>query len=162
MSAMLQPRIEIRAMRRSDVSAVYAIEKVSYPFPWTRSILVDCLRVGYHCRVLSVDSTIAAYAIVTQAVDEAHLLNLCVNSQHRRQGLARLLLARVKNEALASGANRLFLEVRPSNRSAVKLYRSSEFRLIGRRPGYYPAEGAREDAMVMVCHLDDESGGGQR
>ncbi len=141
-------------MRRSDVSAVYAIEKASYPFPWTRGILVDCLKVGYDCRVLTLDACIAAYAIVTQAVDEAHLLNLCVSADHRRQGLARLLLEQIKNETRLTGARRLFLEVRPSNPGAVKLYRSSGFRLIGRRPGYYPAEGEREDALVMVCRFD--------
>jgi ribosomal-protein-alanine N-acetyltransferase len=149
-------------MRRSDVATVYAIERASYPFPWTRGILADCLKVGYDCRVLTVDSMIAAYAIVTRAIDEAHLLNLCVSSDYRRQGLARLLLEQIKNEARAIGANRLFLEVRPSNRSALRLYRSSDFRLIGRRPGYYPAEGAREDALVMVCHLDDDTGAAAR
>lgn len=159
MSAVIQPQIEIRSMRRSDVSTVHAIEKASYPFPWTRGIMVDCLKIGYDCRVLTVDGMIAAYAIVTQAIDEAHLLNLCVDSSFRRQGLARLMLEQIKNKARSTGAHRLFLEVRPSNRSALKLYRSSDFRLIGRRPGYYPAEGAREDALVMVCHLDDEPRG---
>ena len=147
-------------MRRADVSAVYAIEISSYPFPWTRSIMVDCLRVGYDCRVLTVDGIIAAYASVTQAVDEAHLLNLCVSSEHRRQGLARLLLQQIQREARLTGAQRLFLEVRPSNPGAVALYRRSGFRLIGRRPGYYPDAGEREDALVMVCRLNpaDQSG----
>lgn len=162
MSAVVEPKIEIRAMRRSDVATVYAIERASYPFPWTKGILVDCLKVGYHCRVLTVDASIAAYAILTQAVGEAHLLNLCVASTHRRQGLARLLLEQIKIEMRATGAKRLFLEVRPSNPGAVSLYRTSGFRLIGRRPGYYPAEEAREDALVMVCHLDSDLQDGPR
>lgn len=155
MAAVIQPKIEVRSMRRADVSSVYAIEKASYPFPWTRGIMHDCLRVGYHCRVLTVDTSIAAYAIVTQAADEAHLLNLCVDSARRRQGLARLLLEHVMVEARSKDVTRLFLEVRPSNSSARKLYASSGFRIIGRRPGYYPAGDAREDALVMVCHLDE-------
>ncbi len=155
MVAVLRPDIEIRAMRRSDVHAVNAIEQASYPFPWTKGILADCLRVGYHCRVLTVNAEIAAYAVVTHAADEAHLLNMCVAQSFRRQGLARLMIGHLMDEVQVVGAGRMFLEVRPSNPGAILLYKSMGFRKIGRRPGYYPAEGGREDALVMVCHLDD-------
>ncbi|MEN1727008.1 MAG: ribosomal protein S18-alanine N-acetyltransferase [Pseudomonadota bacterium] len=155
MVAVIRPAIEIRAMRRADVSRVNAIEQASYPYPWTKGIIADCLRVGYHCRVLTVDREIAAYAFVTQAIDESHLLNLCVSEDYRRQGLARLMLMHLMDEVQVIGASRMFLEVRPSNPAAIALYESMSFRKIGRRPGYYPTDDGREDAVVMVCHLDE-------
>ncbi|RFF30283.1 ribosomal protein S18-alanine N-acetyltransferase [Wenzhouxiangella sediminis] len=158
MAAILSPRVEVRAMARGDLDAITRIETASYPFPWTRGIFQDCLRVGYRCHVLEANSEIAGYGIVSHALDEAHLLNLCIHPEQRRGGLARLLLEHVVREARVGTANRLFLEVRPSNEAAVALYRGSGFRTIGRRPGYYPANEGREDAMVMVLHLDDRRG----
>ncbi|MEE4303405.1 MAG: ribosomal protein S18-alanine N-acetyltransferase [Wenzhouxiangella sp.] len=158
MAAVLSPRVGVRAMARGDLDAVTRIETASYPFPWTRGIFQDCLRVGYRCHVLEADGVIAGYGIVSHALDEAHLLNLCIHPEQRRGGLARLLLEHVVGEARVGAANRLFLEVRPSNEAAVALYRSSGFRAIGRRPGYYPADEGREDAMVMVLHLDGRRG----
>lgn len=158
MAAILSPRVEVRGMARGDLDAITRIETASYPFPWTRGIFQDCLRVGYRCHVLEADGEIAGYGIVSHALDEAHLLNLCIHPDQRRGGLARLMLEYVVREARVGAADRLFLEVRPSNEAAVALYRSSGFRAIGRRPGYYPADEGREDAMVMVLHFDGQRG----
>jgi len=154
MAAVLQPRVAICAMKRGDLDAVCRIEQISYPFPWTRGIFQDCLRVGYRCHVLFVGDAVAGYCIVSHALDEAHLLNLCVHPERRRNGLAKLLLDHVVCEAELAAVGRVFLEVRPSNKAAVALYKGNGFRKIGRRPGYYPAEQGREDAIVMVMHLD--------
>jgi ribosomal-protein-alanine N-acetyltransferase len=154
MVAVIRPEVDIRRMERSDLAEVFTIEQASYPFPWTRGILTDCLRVGYRCRVLTVDREIASYAIVSHAMEEAHLLNLCVAETFRRRGFARTMLLHLIDEVRTVGIARMFLEVRPSNPGAVELYRSLGFRKIGRRPGYYPAEHGREDALVMVRHLD--------
>jgi ribosomal-protein-alanine N-acetyltransferase len=158
MAAVLSPRLAIRAMTRGDLDAVAGIETDSYPYPWTRGIFQDCLRVGYRCHVLAFDDAVAGYGIVSHALDEAHLLNLCIHPGQRRNGLASLLLEHIVREARVGAANRLFLEVRPSNRGAVALYKGSGFRTIGRRPGYYPDDKGREDAMVMVLHLDRQPG----
>lgn len=158
MVAVVTPTVEIRAMRRGDVDTVSEIEQRSYPFPWTRGIFQDCLRVGYRCHVLEAGADIAGYGIVSQPVDEAHLLNLCICPEHRRGGLAALLLDFLVREARLGGAERMFLEVRPSNKGAVALYRASGFHIIGRRPGYYPAKKGREDAAVMVLHLQRQPG----
>lgn len=156
MVAVVSPEFCIRRMERNDVATVHAIEKMSYPFPWSRGIFVDCLRVGYRCHVLVENDDIRGYAIVSAAMDEAHLLNLCIHPDRRRRGLAGMLLEHVVNEICIGGAHRLFLEVRPSNKGAIALYRQSGFHVIGRRPGYYPDRGGREDAMVMVLHLDEK------
>jgi len=155
MAAVLRPDYAIRPMRRGDADAVFDIEQASYPYPWTKGIFFDCLRIGYCCRVAEFDGAIAGYAILSAAAGEAHLLNLCVAPDHRRNGLGQLLLDGVLVDASLLQAGRLFLEVRPSNKPAVKLYRHNDFRVIGRRPEYYPGPGGREDALVMVHHIDD-------
>ena len=157
MAAVLEPSLSIRGMQRGDLSAVTAMEKASYPYPWSRGIFSDCLRIGYRCHVIEVDGLLAGYTIVSMAVDEAHLLNLCIDPGRRRQGLASVMLDHVLREVRIAGMDRLFLEVRPSNRGAVTLYRRRGFQVIGRRPGYYPAADGREDAMVMVLHLEPDS-----
>ncbi len=158
MVAVLQPRVELRPMRRDDLNAVHAIEAVSYPFPWTRGVFADCLRVGYCCRVAEVDGELGGYMILSAGAGEAHLLNLCVAPVARGAGLARVLLDGALVEAQLLRAGRLFLEVRPTNTRAVELYRKNGFRTIGKRPGYYPADDGREDALVMVRHLDEAEG----
>lgn len=162
MVAVLEPEYAIRPMRRGDADAVFEIEQASYPYPWSKGIFFDCLRIGYCCRVAEFDGGIAGYAILSAAVGEAHLLNLCVASDHRRNGLGQLLLDGVLVDASRLQAGRVFLEVRPSNKPAIKLYRQNDFRVIGRRPDYYPGRGGREDALVMVHHIDDRCTGSRR
>jgi ribosomal-protein-alanine N-acetyltransferase len=155
LAAVLTPECSLRPMRRGDVSAVHAIECDAYPHPWSRSIFADCLRVGYCCRVADVDGRVGAYSILSAAAGESHLLNLCVARTHRRIGLGQMMLEGITVDARLLGAHRLFLEVRPSNAAAIALYQASGFRVIGRRPDYYPRGSGREDALVMVRHLDD-------
>lgn len=150
MAAVLSPRLAIRRMVRGDLAAVHAIEESSYPFPWSRGIFVDCLRVGYRCHVLTADETVCGYAIASYALDESHLLNLCIHPERRRAGLAGVMVDHLLREARLASAARMFLEVRPSNVAAVALYKRYGFRVIGRRPGYYPGHDGREDAMIMV------------
>lgn len=154
MVAVIRPQVELRNMARGDLSAVHAIEKASYPFPWSRGIFVDCLRVGYRCHVISIDGAVCGYGILSAALDEAHLLNLCIHPARRRGGLARMMLDHLIDEVRILGIDRMFLEVRPSNKAAVSLYRRYDFHVIGRRPGYYPGAEGREDAVVMVRHFD--------
>lgn len=158
MVAALKPDCKLRPMRRRDVGAVHAIERDSYAYPWSKSIFADCLRIGYCCRVADVDGQVGAYAILSAGAGESHLLNLCVAAAHRRAGLGQLMLEGITVDARLLGAQRLFLEVRPTNAAAVALYERNGFRVIGRRPDYYPAEAGREDALVMVRQLADGDG----
>lgn len=154
MVAVVQPALEIRPMRRADLDAVMAIEHEAYPFPWSLGIFKDCLRVGYRCLVLTERERVCGYSVFSVAVDEAHLLNLCIAGSDRRRGLASLVLEHVMADMALAGADRVYLEVRPSNRAAVRLYAYHGFRKVGRRPGYYPDDEGREDALVMVRHLE--------
>jgi ribosomal-protein-alanine N-acetyltransferase len=136
-------------MQEADLAAVLALETRSYAFPWTEGIFRDCLRVGYFCSVLEIDYLLAGYGVISSAAGEAHLLNLCVREEFRCRGLGRRLLDHLLDLASHSGARLVFLEVRPGNTAAIRLYETMFFQQIGMRRGYYQAEGGREDALVM-------------
>ncbi len=161
MSAVVSsPQLHIRTMLSSDVDRVMEIEADGYNFPWSPAIFLDCISAGYQCSVLNGDDAIVAYTIVSVAAGEAHLLNLCVHSDHRGQGCGSLLLSHLLIDARAAGAKDMFLEVRPSNESALALYQRNGFRSIGTRPNYYRALGGREDAIVLTRSLDHDEATG--
>lgn len=143
----------VRPLAEADLDRVMEIELEAYPHPWTRGIFADCLRVGYPCWGLQVDASLVGYCILTHAANEAHLLNLCVAPSWQRRGLGGILLEHVVRLALAHRCESIFLEVRPSNRDAIRLYQRSGFTVIGKRPGYYSNGDGREDAIVMRLKL---------
>ncbi len=156
MSAVTRPGpVSLRALRESDLNAVMAIELRGYPFPWTRGIFIDCLRAGYPGLAMERDGLLVGYGVLSIAADEAHVLNICIAPLAQSRGLGRQLLRALVQLAADRGAQRVFLEVRPSNTPALALYHSEGFNEIGRRPRYYPAAQGREDAVVMAIELVD-------
>jgi len=144
----------LRTMIESDLDQVMAIEQRIYPFPWTRINFADSIASGYDMPVLEIAGPIAAYAVVMRGPDEVHLLNLSVDQPHQGRGLGRRLLEQLLDDAKMRGAWSMLLEVRPSNTSAIRLYRSMNFETIGVRRRYYPSWGrSREDAIVMRRNL---------
>jgi ribosomal-protein-alanine N-acetyltransferase len=154
MSAVLNsPFPVIRKMTKHDLDAVLAVEQRAHTHPWTEGILRDCLRVRYSCWVCECGDAVVGHAVMSFAVGEAHLLNLCVDPDLQRQGIGRRLLHRVMRVARERQADTLFLEVRASNFPARALYESEGFAEIGERRGYYPAHGGREDALLFARSL---------
>jgi len=145
----------LRPMREDDLDAVMAIERCAYPFPWTHGIFRDCLRAGYPSWVLHSAGTLVGYGVISVAAGEAHVLNVCIDPHWQGRGLGRRLLRALVKLARGHGAQRMYLEVRPSNPGAVALYHHEGFNEIGRRPRYYPAAQGREDAIVMAIELLD-------
>ncbi|WP_425481383.1 ribosomal protein S18-alanine N-acetyltransferase [Luteimonas terrae] len=143
----------MRPMRATDVDAVMDVELRAYPFPWTRGIFDDCLRAGYPAWLLHVDGRLAGYGVLSIAAGEAHVLNVCIDPSLQGGGLGRRLFRALIDIARQRGAERVFLEVRPSNPHAIALYHDEGFNEIGRRPRYYPAHTGREDAIVMAREL---------
>jgi ribosomal-protein-alanine N-acetyltransferase len=148
------PSVAIRPMRKSDLDAVQRIEQESYRFAWTEGIFDDCLRVGYTCIVAEIDFLLVGYAVLSAGAGEAHLLNLCVAGNFRCRGLGRRLLLDMLSRVREAGASVVFLEVRPSNTAAIRLYQTLGFVQIGVRRGYYQDVDGREDAIVLRLTLD--------
>ncbi|HKN78100.1 MAG TPA: ribosomal protein S18-alanine N-acetyltransferase [Lysobacter sp.] len=143
----------LRPMREADLPAVMAIEQRAYAFPWTQGVFRDCLLANHPAWVLVEDGHVIGYAVLSVAADEAHVLNLCTAPEVQGRGHGRRLLRALLQLARGRGAQRMFLEVRPSNGPAIALYHDEGFNEIGRRPRYYPARDGREDALVMALEL---------
>lgn len=150
MSAQLQHRWNLLALHPAQLPQVLAIEQRAYPFPWTEGIFRDCMKAGYGSWVLiDENGRIGGYAVTNLAVDEMHVLNLCVDPSFQRQGHGRRLLEHIMQLARVANATIVLLEVRKSNSAAIKLYDSEGFKRLGVRKNYYPAAGGREDALVL-------------
>ena len=149
MSAILKdPLLRIRPMRAEDLPAVMAVELAAYEHPWTEGIFRDCLRVGYCCWVCEHGDRPIGHGVMSVAVGEAHVLNLCIDPRWQGEGLGRQMLERLLRVARQHHADTAHLEVRMSNDKAIALYESVGFREVGRRRGYYPHQVGREDALV--------------
>ena len=143
----------LRDMTLADIDAVLCIEQQVHRHPWTRGNFIDSLENGHICKVYVGMDEIVGYAILMPAVDELHLLDICISGDYQRKGVGKKLLREMLTLASELKFSRVLLEVRPSNLAAIVLYRAAGFGEIGLRRGYYPAEQDREDAIVMENKL---------
>ncbi len=141
--------VHIRTMVHDDLVVVSDIERRSYEFPWSHGVFRDCLLAGYSCIVVDRGDLVVGYGILSMAAGEAHILNLCVDSNYQQLGYGERLLDEILMRARGAEINEIFLEVRPSNESAISLYQKKGFRQIAYRPSYYQARKGREDAAVL-------------
>ena len=153
MSALLDNLPRYRRMTADDLDAVMAIENKVYSYPWTRGNFSDSLSAGYHCWIVECSGEILGYSVLMIAVNEAHLLNLSIAAEWQRRGLGREMLKFLIKLARDFFANKIYLEVRPTNVAGRALYANAGFREIATRRGYYPAGPGREDAVVMEMQI---------
>lgn len=140
-------------MTDADLDAVAVAEARIHPFPWTRGNFADSLATGHGAWLALEGGRMAGYAILMQAMDEVHLLNISVLPELQRSGRGSALLLHMFDQARLQAATRMLLEVRPGNLAGQGFYRRHGFVEIGRRRDYYPAHEGREDAIVMAREL---------
>lgn len=154
MSAILKESdLEFTLMTEDELDEIMSIELEVYPYPWTRGIFHDCLHVGYCCRVLKSNNKIVAYSIMSAAAGESHLLTIVVAPSEQGKGYGKIMLNQMIVLAISHHVKIMYLEVRPSNKNAIKLYHQRGFNEVGVRNNYYPDEGGREDALIMALDL---------
>lgn len=145
--------VSVRNMLYDDLPNVSDIERRSYDFPWSHGVFRDCMLAGYVCLILDRGGVPTGYSILSIAAGEAHILNLCIDPDFRSLGYGERLLDEVIDRARYAEVAAVFLEVRPSNANALKLYRKKGFVKIAKRPAYYQAKDGREDADVLSLRL---------
>ncbi|MGB8855659.1 MAG: ribosomal protein S18-alanine N-acetyltransferase [Burkholderiales bacterium] len=152
MSARPLEKIEIRPLRRGEASEVARIESEVYAYPWTLGNFIDSLNAGHSCWACTVNGELAGYAVVLIGANEAHLLNISIAGEWQGRGLGSQLLRHLMQVARPD-AGIMFLEVRPSNVNAQRLYEREGFQRIALRPKYYPSFDGREDAIIFARNL---------
>lgn len=152
--------IAIQEMSLQDVPAVAAIEKVSLPIPWgERSFRNEILEnpvAGLFVVRRQERKAIIGFACVWLVDREMRINSLAVHPGWRKRGIGRRFLRFLLEYAVTQGCSEAMLEVRPSNGSAIGLYRAAGFAAVGRRKGYYT--DTDEDAVVMHLRLPSRDG----
>ncbi|CAG0997467.1 diamine N-acetyltransferase [Burkholderiales bacterium] len=149
----MRPEPQLRPMEPRDVPVVATLEALVYSHPWSAGNFHDSLAAGHCCTLAEVGGALAGYGVLMRGVDEAQLLNISVAPALRRKGVGQRLWEHFLNQAKAMGALQLSLEVRVSNVGALAFYARLGCRPVGRRRGYYPQEGGREDALLLALEL---------
>lgn len=151
----------IRAGSQRDIALLAQAHRLCFPDdPWEGGTLDGLFSLpGYFLRLADdamagPETLPAGFCLARSAADEAEIITLGVLPQNRRRGFGRALLADTCDQARATGARQLYLEVAEDNHSALALYKSGGFIICARRPGYYD-RGRREpvDALVMERRL---------
>jgi [ribosomal protein S18]-alanine N-acetyltransferase len=138
--------LKIRRLSYGDLPSVISIERRSFPTPWSLAMFVlELSKPSGLCLAAEVDGELAGYTICSRYDTVWHVMNVAVEPELRRRGIATALLERLL-ERVASDAQ-LTLEVRRSNDGAIALYERFGFRSAGVRRRYYQDNG--EDAIVM-------------
>jgi ribosomal-protein-alanine N-acetyltransferase len=151
---------EFTPLTESDVDSVVRVEAQAFRRPWGRAAFLaelvqpDAQSYALRRRSSGAPAQLIGYVCFRAYLDEMHLLKIAVEAQWRRSGVASWMLARSLQLAARKGARSAYLEVRPSNRAAIALYRKHDFQIIGKRPNYYPETG--EDALVFMKTLKEE------
>jgi ribosomal-protein-alanine N-acetyltransferase len=145
--------ITIAPLLPEDLDEVLAIEKASFTMPWSRNLFLSEFRNRPVSLMLAAHRAgdrreLAGYIVCWVVADEVHILDLATRSDLRKRGIARNLVLAALRTAYARGALRAFLEVRESNRAALKLYEGLGFERTQVRVEYYDLP--IEDAIVML------------
>jgi ribosomal-protein-alanine N-acetyltransferase len=160
--------VEIRRLGYPDLPQVIAIERRAFPTPWSLAMFVlelskpsgICLAAilaGERRPTGNVEGPgspasgrlrhpLCGYLICSRYDTVWHIMNIAVDTDHRRLGIATELLAALY-ERVDDHRARYTLEVRQSNHQAIRLYEREGFRAAGLRRRYYQDNG--EDALIM-------------
>jgi [ribosomal protein S18]-alanine N-acetyltransferase len=139
-------RLAVRTLGFSDLPQVIAIERRSFPNPWSLAMFVlELSKPSGICLAAVDDGRIVGFVICARYDEAFHVMDIAVDPDHRRAGVASALLDGVIARA-GEDAN-YTLEVRVSNAGAIALYERYGFHGVGTRPRYYADNG--EDAIIM-------------
>ena len=145
-------RIKVETLTAEDIPAVTALERQCFSSPWDEKLYLAALRRPYfRLWGIKFSGKLAGYISIYHLGAEMEIINIAVDPGLRRQGVGARLLAYARAEGLASGVERIILEVRRSNAAAIALYAAQGFMPAGIRSNYYPDTG--EDGLVYELQL---------
>jgi ribosomal-protein-alanine N-acetyltransferase len=140
--------VRIRRLELHDLNAIETIEKRAYPTPWSRSMFASELaKPTSICLGAFEGEELVGYVVNSRYVDAWHVMNVAVDPERQRRGIATALLERLFELTADDERRGYTLEVRMSNEGAIRLYEHLGFEARGIRRGYYTDN--REDALIM-------------
>ncbi len=146
-SRAVPTEVVLRRARQSDLKTMCAIERASFPTPWSERLIAGELRQpDATYLVATLDDEVVGFIGLWHVLDDGHICTLAVDPQHRRRGLGELLVLAAMRQALEIGADVVHLEYRVGNEAAARLYDKLGFERVGVRERYYSDTG--EDAVL--------------
>ncbi|XOV78488.1 MAG: ribosomal protein S18-alanine N-acetyltransferase [Aestuariibacter sp.] len=145
--------LDFTKIDEANYSSAFQLQRQCHAFPWSENMFKDCLTPPYFAEQLLMDDQVTGYYVGLLVSVEATLMDIGIDESMRGNGLGKLLLQRFLRECNAKQAQEAWLEVRQSNAAAIKMYQDFDFQLIETRKDYYPAEGGKEDALIMKLEL---------
>ena len=143
--------IDLRPLTLGDLGEIERIERTAYPTPWSRSMFAGEIAKQSSICLGAVDADeherLVGYLIISRYADAWHIMNVAVDPDYRRRGIATQLLTRLFELTANDDRRGYTLEVRVSNGDAIRLYEGLGFVARGIRRGYYTDN--REDALIM-------------
>ncbi len=144
--------MKIIPMQKEHTAALARLELLCFSRPWSEDSLLEEVENPNACFLAAVEGeTVLGYVGMHCAGGECYMDNLAVFPEYRRRGIATALLNALTGEALNRDGAFLSLEVRPSNREAVRLYKALGFEEAGRRRDFYTAPP--EDGLILTKRL---------
>jgi [ribosomal protein S18]-alanine N-acetyltransferase len=144
--------VRIRRLGYSDLPSVIAIERRSFPTPWSLAMFVlELSKPSGICLAATEGDGLIGYLVCSRYDEVWHLMNVAIEPHSRRRGIASELIDRLFE--VAGPDARFTLEVRASNDVAITMYERFGFRHAGRRRRYYHDNG--EDALIMWFETAD-------
>ncbi len=146
-------KFHIVKAQAKDLPEVHAIEKQSFPDPWSLKLFEELLANPSQALYVAQkenemkENEVLGYVAFWKILDEGHILNLCVDPQHMKQGIGSQLLQFCLDAYVSQAVTLFSLEVRTSNIAAQRLYQKFGFEIKYIRKNYYPNH---EDALIMI------------
>ena len=145
----------IATMNQETVEAVAQLESQCFSTPWSHGDLIHELDNPWAIWLTATENDkMAGYLGIQYGPDGADIMSIATEPAFRGKGVAKLLLQEMEQRLIALSLQWITLEVRPSNASALALYKSLGFQQVGRRPRYY--QKPTEDALLLTKYFKEE------
>ena len=145
--------IIFRKVKKSDLDSIMEIEVVSFSLPWTKSSYEEMMQLDNACFIVAEhNSEVIGYMLYQFWPDGAELHAFAVKPECRKQGVGKLMFDELFQLSKKQNIKAMFLQVRPSNKWALRLYKKVGFVIVGHRKNYYTDDG--EDANIMAARIE--------
>ena len=140
--------IVIRKISENDIVAVASLEAEIFPDPWSAKSIKETYE-NKNALILGAyqDDVLIGYVIFYYVLDEGEIARIAVSSSHRRKGVAEQIFVNLLEFCVQKNVEKILLDVRVSNETAIAFYRKSGFAEDGIRKNFY--DYPKEHALLM-------------
>ena len=142
--------ITYRRLTAEDIPGLAGLDSMCFGNPWSEDAFRGEFygsREAVYEGAFNSKGAIIGFAGAVWLLDEGEINRVAVHPLYRTRGIGGACLTRVLRELEKENLDRVLLEVREANRSAITLYKNSGFRVISKRKNYYQDTG--ENALIM-------------